>query len=81
MTEETTKSLWEKRLDQATCLVAILMSVYHLVAANYTLVYQEQHINIHLVFALVIVFLQAVKFKKGKPTDRKSTRLNSSHWS
>lgn len=70
MTEETTKSLWEKRLDQATCLVAILMSVYHLVAANYTLVYQEQHINIHLVFALVIVFLQAVKFKKGKPTPR-----------
>ena len=70
MTEETTRSIWEQRLDQATCLVAILMSVYHLVAANYTLVYQEQHINIHLVFALVIVFLQAVKFKKGRPTPR-----------
>ncbi len=53
-------------LDRATTIVAIAMSVYHLIAANYNVVQSGQHINLHIIFSLVIIFLQAMKIKEGR---------------
>lgn len=53
-------------LDELTALIAILMSVYHLLAANFTIFTSEQHINLHIAFALVIIFLQGVKLKDNR---------------
>ena len=67
---ETTvaKTGLEYKLDRATTFVAIAMSIYHLIACNINLFQAGQHINLHIVFALVIVFLQAVKIREGRPT-------------
>ena len=68
MESTTVKTSLEYKLDRATTFVAILMSIYHLVACNINLFQTGQHINLHIVFALVIVFLQAIKIKEGRPS-------------
>lgn len=55
------KGVGEKRLDQLTSIVAAVMCIYHLVAANFTIFTSEQHINLHIAFSLVIIFLQGIK--------------------
>jgi len=55
------KTIGEKRLDRLTGLVAAVMCVYHLLAANLTIFTSEQHINLHIAFSLVIIFLQGIK--------------------
>ncbi len=57
------RSKLEIFVDRATTVVAIVMSLYHLLAANYTIFAAEQHINLHIAFSLVIIFLQAIKLK------------------
>ncbi len=57
-------------IDRATYGVAVLMGIYHLVAANFTIFQAGQHINIHIMLSLVIVCLQAIKIKNNKPTIR-----------
>ena len=66
--EATAKAGLARTLDRATTVVAVLMSIYHLVACNINLFQAGQHINLHILFALVIVFLQAIKIKEGRPT-------------
>lgn len=66
--EATAKAGLSRALDRATTVVAVLMSIYHLVACNINLFQAGQHINLHILFALVIVFLQAIKIKEGRPT-------------
>lgn len=61
------QSRLSRALDRATTVVAVLMSIYHLVACNINLFQAGQHINLHILFALVIVFLQAIKIKEGRP--------------
>ena len=68
MESTAAKTGLEYKLDRATTFVAILMSIYHLIACNINLFQAGQHINLHIVFALVIVFLQAIKIKDGHPT-------------
>ena len=71
--EATAKAGLARTLDRATTVVAVLMSIYHLVACNINLFQAGQHINLHILFALVIVFLQAIKIKEGRPVhDRPS---------
>ncbi len=53
-------------LDKLTALTAIVMSIYHLLAANFTIFTSEQHINLHIAFALIIIFLQAIKLKENR---------------
>lgn len=53
-------------LDRITLTVAAVMSIYHLVAANFTIFTSEQHINLHIAFAVVIIFLQGIKLKNNK---------------
>ena len=55
-------------LDRIIYAVAILMGIYHLVAANYTIFQAGQHINIHITLSLVLVTLQAIRLKGNKPT-------------
>lgn len=56
----------QKIVDRITVIIAIAMSVYHLIAANFTIFTSEQHINLHIVFAVVIIFLQGIKIKDNK---------------
>ena len=60
------KSKVELCVDRATTVIAVVMSVYHLLAANFTIFASEQHINLHIAFALVIIFLQAIKLTDTK---------------
>ncbi len=62
------KSKLEFGIDRITSIVAITMSIYHLLAANFTIFGAEQHINLHITFAVVIIFLQALKVKNGNLT-------------
>lgn len=64
MTQEKLKS--ERVIDRLVSVVAIVMCVYQLLAANFTLLTSEQHINLHIAFSLVIIFLQAIKLKDSK---------------
>ena len=57
------KQAW---IDRLTIIVAIAMSIYHLAAANFTIFTSEQHINLHIAFAIVIIFLQGIKLKENK---------------
>lgn len=66
--EESKKTGFDLKLDRAISIVAIVMSAYHLIACNYNIFQAGQHINLHILFSLIIVFLQAVKIKNGKPT-------------
>lgn len=68
MESTAAKTGLEYKLDRATTFVAIAMSIYHLIACNINLFQAGQHINLHIIFALVIVFLQAIKIKDGHPT-------------
>lgn len=43
-------------------IIALAMSIYHIVASQYSIFGSEQHINVHLMFALVIIFLQTMRF-------------------
>ena len=56
----------QRLADTVTYWVALVMSVYHIVASQYSIFGSEQHINRHILFALVIVFLQAMKFATKK---------------
>lgn len=62
-TAETKSFSW---VDRLTTVVAIVMSIYHLCAANMIIFSAEQHINLHIAFSLVIIFLQTIKLKNGK---------------
>lgn len=55
------KSAMEKKLDLITSIVAAAMCIYHMVAANFTIFTSEQHINLHIAFSLMIIFLQGIK--------------------
>ena len=66
--EESKKTGLDLKLDRAISIVAIVMSAYHLIACNYNIFQAGQHINLHIMFSLIIVYLQAVKIKNGKPT-------------
>lgn len=55
------KTAAEKRLDRLTSIISAVMCVYHLAAANHTIFTSEQHINLHIAFSLVIIFLQGIK--------------------
>lgn len=61
MTQEKLRS--ERIIDKLVSIVAIVMCVYQLLAANFTLLTSEQHINLHIAFSLVIIFLQAIKLR------------------
>lgn len=52
-------------------IIALAMSIYHIVASQYSIFGSEQHINVHLMFALVIIFLQTMRF------DTKKRRIGS----
>ena len=53
-------------IDRITYVVAVIMGIYHLVAANFTIFQAGQHINIHLTLSLIIVCLQGMKLKNNK---------------
>ncbi len=53
-------------VDQITTIVAVVMSMYHLIAANFTIFTSEQHINLHIAMAIVIIFLQGIKIKDNR---------------
>ena len=52
-------------------IIALAMSIYHIVASQYSIFGSEQHINVHLMFALVIILLQTMRF------DTKKRRIGS----
>jgi TRAP transporter 4TM/12TM fusion protein len=54
------------RLDIIIAVIATAMIVYHMISTQYTLVSVLEHQNIHLAFALVLVFLFAVKESKKR---------------
>lgn len=60
------KTKTEAVIDRITTIVAIVMCLYQLLAANFTIFASEQHINLHIAFSLVIIFLQAIKLKDTK---------------
>jgi len=60
------RSKMEILADRTTTVIAVIMSIYHLLAANFTIFAAEQHINLHIAFSLVIIFLQAVKLTDAK---------------
>lgn len=60
------KSRTEQAIDRLTAVVAIAMSCYQLLAANFTIFSAEQHINLHIACALVLIFLQAIKLTTTK---------------
>lgn len=53
-------------IDKITTVVAVMMSLYHLAAANFTIFTSEQHINLHIAFAIGIIFLQGIKLKDNR---------------
>jgi len=59
--------MFPSRLDLAMVLVAVAMSLYHLANVYYSVVGTIEHRMIHLVFALTLVFLGAVKAAKRAP--------------
>ncbi len=71
-TAETKSFFW---VDRLTTVVAIVMSIYHLCAANMIIFSAEQHINLHIAFSLVIIFLQTIKLKNGKSKFRSALMI------
>lgn len=57
-------------IDKMTSIIACVMCLYQLAAANFTIFASEQHINLHIAFSLVLVFLQAAKLKGSRPIDK-----------
>lgn len=64
MAEQKTKA--DILLERIISVVAIVMCVYQLLAANFTIFTSEQHINLHIAFSLVIIFLGAIRLKDTK---------------
>jgi TRAP transporter 4TM/12TM fusion protein len=58
--------MFPSRLDLATALVAVAMALYHLINVYYSVVGTIEHRMIHLGFALTLVFLGALKAKRGR---------------
>lgn len=56
----------QKLVDRIIMIIAITMSIYHLIAANFTIFTSEQHINLHIAFAVIIIFLQGIKLKNNR---------------
>ncbi|MCF8034560.1 MAG: TRAP transporter fused permease subunit [Desulfarculaceae bacterium] len=52
--------------DAALALVAVAMALYHLINVYFSVVGTIEHRMIHLVFALVLIFLGAAKAGKGR---------------
>ena len=67
MIEKTKTEIW---IDKAVIVIAIIMSCYQLLAANFTMLSAEQHINLHIAFSLAIIFLQAIKLTQTKDKAR-----------
>lgn len=63
---EEQKSRSDALLDKIVSAVAIVMCIYQLLAANFTIFTSEQHINLHIAFSLVIIFLGAIRFKDAR---------------
>ena len=53
-------------LDQVIVVVALAMSLYHLVSVQVILHSPVEHQNTHLFFSLTLVFLSTLKKKKGR---------------
>lgn len=64
MAEQKTKA--DILLERIISVVAIVMCVYQLLAANFTIFTSEQHINLHIAFSLVIIFLGAIRLRDTK---------------
>lgn len=64
MAEQKTKA--DILMERIISVVAIVMCVYQLLAANFTIFTSEQHINLHIAFSLVIIFLGAIRLKDTK---------------
>lgn len=64
--ETMEKSRTELTIDRLTAVIAVAMSCYQLLAANFTILSAEQHINLHIALSLVLIFLQAIKLTTTK---------------
>lgn len=72
-TKDMEKSLiWKKRLSTIITGIAFFYGMYHLISARFLILNSELHINFHIMLALVLVFLTAIKFneKTGRLTKR-----------
>lgn len=58
--------MFPSRLDLAIALVAVVMALYHLINVYYSVVGTIEHRMIHLGLALTLVFLGALKAKRGR---------------
>ena len=54
------------KLDIVIAIIAIAMAAYHLSYVFYALVSSTEHKFIHLAFALVLVFLTAIRARKTR---------------
>lgn len=73
MAEQKSKS--DLILERIISVVAIVMCVYQLLAANFTIFTSEQHINLHIAFSLVIIFLGAIRLKDTKSRIRSAVMI------
>ena len=64
--QQTEKTALDRFLDRLFGAVALLMSLYHLWAAVRPVFSAEQHSNIHLCFALVLVYLGSMAGRRKK---------------
>lgn len=62
-------------IDMITGAVAIVMCVYQLLAANFTIFTSEQHINLHIAFSLVLIYLQAMKLTDARAKAKSALML------
>jgi len=63
--EIETKQGW-KVIDIAIATLGVAMAMYHLISTQYLIVGGLQHQNVHLGFALALVFMVALKKSAGK---------------
>ena len=53
-------------VDTYVAIVAIVMSIYHLLAANFKIFSSEQHINIHISFSILIILIGLINLSTVK---------------
>ena len=64
------RTAFERVIDSATTLIAIVMGIYHFLSATRLMVPSDIHTLIHMTFALLIVFLQQIKTEAPRPAGR-----------
>ena len=57
---------WDKLLTISTYIIAIAMVIFHLVSVNYMILAGYDFQNVHLAFALVLVFMNTLRASKRK---------------